>query len=208
MTINTDEPIHPRSSRWYCLRTAPRAEERAKRSLRRLGLNAYAPVMKIERQHRRTKRWHTRTLMVLPGYVFAEMPAQPPSWMAVTECDGVMSVLGVANAAGEVMPFPISSQAIERLMAMQANMELDDTRAARIRRREIGRTRLETVKMSFPIGSRVRAKDGPFASFRGLVTNIRAHGEVEALVELLGRLVPTAFRPEQIERDDEVERAA
>lgn len=155
--------------------------------------------MLIERQHRRTKQWVTHELLLMPRYIFVEMPAGAHDWFSLRRCDGVHSILGASDASGEAAPFPIPSKNVERLMAMQADMQFDDTRAARIRRREIGKNRRDTITMKFPVGSKVRAKDGPFASFGGMVTNITAKGEVEAMIEIFGRLTPATFPSEDLE---------
>jgi transcriptional antiterminator NusG len=198
------------NSRWFVCRTNPKCEQKAKTSLRRAGYGVYLPEMHIERQHRRTKQWATKTLWLMPRYIFVEMPlgSLNSDWFTLRRCDGVSSVLGIKDANGDDVPFPIPSSKVERLMAMQAEMEFDDTRAAKIRRREIGRNERDTTTMRFPIGSRIRAKEGTFAAFRGLVTNITARGEVEAMIELFGRLTNITFPSDQIEALDEQAEAA
>lgn len=185
-------------SDWYIIQTNPRCEDRACASLRRAGFGTYLPTMRIERQHRRTKQWIQRTLPLMPRYVFVDMGAEP-DWFTLRRCDGVKSILGVVDATGETVPFPVPSRAVERMMAMQADMEFDDTRAAKVRRREIGRNRRETITMRFPVGSKVRAKDGPFATFHGHVTNVTAKGEVEIMITFLGQLSPVTFPADWLE---------
>lgn len=202
--------LHERlaGSSWYCLAVLPRQELAAKRSLHRIGIGTYVPQMRIERQHRRTKAWHERSLMLMPGYVFVEMPTLPPSWPAIRGCTGVRGYLGAPNGDGEIEPFPVPSKAIERLMAAQLNLEFDDTRAAKIRRQELGRNARETTTLRFPPGTRIRAIDGPFATFRGQVTNVNARGHVEAMLQLMGRLVPVDFPPDLIVPVDKSRKAA
>jgi len=198
----------PVSSNWYCCRTNPRCEERAKSALGRAGFGVYLPVGKIERQHRRTKVWSERTLLLMPGYLFIEMPFSGPDWFTLRRCDGVKSVLGAIDYRGESVPMAIPSRQIEKLIAAQANLEFDDTRVAKLHRQEIGKNEHDTSLMRYPMGSRIIATEGPFATFTGLVTGITARGDVEAMIELMGRLVPVEFPTAQIEAVDFYSRAA
>lgn len=187
---------------WFVVRTNIKAEGKAERNLRTAGFGTYLPAMKIERQHKRTKAWIEKTLWLMPRYLFVEVPAAGANWMKLRQCQGVESILGASNGAGEVAPFPVPDAMVARLIELQADMAFDDTRAAKVRRKEIGRNRRETTSMRFPVGSRVRAKDGPFAAFRGMVTNVNAKGEVEAMIEIFGRLTPATFQTDNLELAD------
>lgn len=197
-----------RTSNWYICRINPRSEDKARTALRRIGIGSYTPKMKIERQHRRTKQWSTTEHLILPGYMFIEFPfdeeyASGPrfsDWRALRACDGIKDVLGISTGSADGnVPYAIPGATIERLMRKQANLEFDDTRAAKLRRREIGKNARETTTMRYPVGTRIRAKDGPFATFGGMVTNVTAKGEIEALIDLFGRLVPATFPVAHIE---------
>lgn len=206
------KPVHnPRraASRWYVVRSGPSLELRAAASLSRAGFGVYVPMRKTERQHRRTKAWSTVAAPLLPGYLFVDVPpvateyisrSDRPSWFVLRQCDGVASVLGVDDGSGESHPFPVLGRIVEQLMAAQLNMEFDDTREAKIRREEIGRTERETTAMYFPVGSSVRINAGVFADFSGSVTGVTTRGEIEALVMLFGRLTTCTIEAAQVER--------
>lgn len=206
-----------RNSNWYICRVTPRAEEKARTALRRIGIGCYIPKMRIERQHRRTKRWTTSEHYLLPGYVFIEFPYEErdhggprfDDWRKLRSCDGIKEIMGISTGSADgTEPYAIPGAKIERMMRKQANLEFDDTRAAKLRRQEIGKNQRETVTMRYPPGTRIRAKDGPFASFGGMVTNVTAKGEIEALIDLFGRLVPATFPIAHIEgAADEMEAA-
>lgn len=180
---------------WFVVRTNIKCEEKAEQSLRRAGYDVYLPRMKIERQHKRTKKWLVKTLCLFPRYLFVAQPDREANWLKARLCDGVESVLGVCGT-----PVAVASAKVERLQRMQADLQFDDTRAAKLHRQEIGKTERETTRMRFPPGTRVRAKDGPFAGFRGYVTNVDAKGAVEVIVTLFGRLTPVPFPVEAVER--------
>lgn len=191
---------------WYVVRCNIKCEDKAERNLRSAGFRVYVPRMKIERQQRRTKKWIITELPLFPRYLFLEQKPKP-DWFTARRCEGVEGVLGALSISGEVEPFPVPSRHVERLMAMQADLAFDDTRTAKIRRREIGRNKRETTRMRFPVGSRVRAKDGPFAMLGGIVTNVKARGTVEVMIELFGTLSPAEFPHEWLEVEDEEQAA-
>jgi len=88
-------------------------------------------------------------------------------------------------------PCPLNKQetsALLKLMAAERNLDFDETRAGKLRRREIGRTKKETTRLRFPPGSRVLIKQGPFTSLTAEVTNIYGRGAINAMVSLFGRL--------------------
>lgn len=179
---------------WYVVRTNIKSEEKAAANLRRAGYNVYLPMMKIERQHKRTKKWLTKHLCLFPRYLFLEQPEQA-NWFKARMCQGVESVLGICGT-----PVAVPGARVERMIRDQAELLFDDTREAEVRRQEIGRNKRETTKMRFPVGTKVRAKDGPFAEFRGLVTSVTGKGALEVMLNVFGRLTPVAFPVEQMER--------
>ena len=89
--------------------------------------------------------------------------------------------------------------------ARKSELEFDETRAAKLRRKEIGRTRKATAAMQFPAGSDIRVRKDfahahPFGGFFGKVESVRGKGVVTAMIELFGRLTPVEFQADEIER--------
>lgn len=182
----------PTTSRWFVVRTNPNCEDRASRSLSLAGYGTYVPVMKRERQERRSKRWVENVRPLMTGYMFVEMPAGPYDWYSLRQCQGVKGVLGVTDGRGETVPFPVSSRLVERIMAAQLSLMFDDTREARVRRGEAAATKYRR-------GDLVTVTKGPFVSLPATVDHVRANGTVEALVSLFGRLTVMELAPDQVE---------
>lgn len=178
-------------STWYIVTTNPRCEQKARSKLSQAGYGVYVPTRKVDVQQRRSKAWSTRTLMLMPGYLFVDMPAGEPDFFTLQSCDGVNGVLGHMDATGENRPWPISSTIVERLIAAQANLEFDDTRAARERRKED----------PYPVGSTIMVTDGPFALMTGEVIGMTGQGMIEMLVSILGRLTPVTIPAHQVQRE-------
>ncbi len=88
---------------------------------------------------------------------------------------------------------------VRRFMSAEEAMEFDDTREAKIRRKEIGRTNRETAVLRYPIGARLRAVTGPFGGFAGHVICITGRGTIEAMIEIFGGLTPVEFPISMVE---------
>lgn len=85
-------------------------------------------------------------------------------------------------------------------MEAERQCVFDETRAGKLFRREIGKTKKETTRMKFPVGTRVKNKDGPFFDFGGEVTNVTGCGLLTVMTSLFGRLTPVELEPGQVER--------
>lgn len=186
-------------SQWFVVRTNPNCEAKAKASLNRSGFGVYVPVRLVERQHKRTKAWNTKTYMLMPGYLFVQQPHGQPDWWTLRRCDGVKGVLGALNDDNEIEPFPISGRMVELVMAAQLNLEFDDTRASKAKRGEDAKSAKDHTREKFAKGSRVTVMDGPFASFLGRVEQVTTRGSIDVMVELFGRLTPIELSPEHVE---------
>ena len=67
---------------------------------------------------------------------------------------------------------------------------LNDTRAARILRKQEGRNKRETTAMRFPEGAPVDIVSGTFAGYHGLVRGVTGKGLVVVMLQMFGGLVP------------------
>lgn len=181
---------------WWVLRTNIKAEAKAERNLKAAGFRTYAPWQKFERLNRRKRVWVQHEMRLAPRYLFLETQGEVP-WYEIRACEGVECVLGV-----EGRPIPLNgvqTQQLEALMAAEADYAFDETRAGKLHRREIGKTKKETTRMRFPVGSKVRISDGPFTSFNGEVTNVNGRGHLTVMANIFGRLTPVEFEPRQVE---------
>ena len=158
------------------------------------GFDCYFPRMRKDVRNRRTRQIITRRFPLFAGYAFVGLPSGNADFYRLTTCPAVSYVLGVD---GE--PWCVPAAEVERLRHAEANLAFDDTREARIRRREEGRTRRETIAMQFPEGLPVHVHDGPFAGFHGHVTTVTGRGHVKAMINLFGRLTPCQFEATDLE---------
>jgi len=183
---------------WYVVRTNIKSEDKAERNLRRAGFSTYAPMARIERFNKRRKVWVETQLQLMPRYLFVDIEGAVP-WYVLRACEGVESVLGV-----EGRPCRLDAKDEKALRAVQeaeADLQFDSTRAAKIRRGEIGKTKRDTVRMRFPAGASIRITDGPFSQFLAQVTNVTAKGKLQALVMIFGHLSPVEIPAKWAELD-------
>ncbi len=156
-------------------------ETQIERSLRDAGFDCYFPRMRKEVVDRRRRRTTVRAFPLFTGYVFVNGVA--------TQCDGVAEVLGIRM---EGRPSAVPANVVEAFRSAERGMAFDDTREARIKRREQGRTWLETVKMQFPLGAVVGIRDSahPFHGFHGEVVSVTGKGMVRVMMTLFGGAAP------------------
>ena len=140
---------------WYVVRTNIKCEKRALSALTAAGYEAYLPLMRRDVVHHRTKKVVTKELVLFNRYLFVAQPAAGADWFRLRRCDGVEAVLGSGGRY-----FPVDAHAVEAFRRAEAELEFDETRAARLRRKEIGRTRKATAAMQFPAGADIRVKKG------------------------------------------------
>lgn len=189
---------------WYVIQTKSRAEEEAAASLREAGFRVYLPKMAKDIIHHRTKKKTTRHFVLFNRYLFAS-PRHNPHLGAMKFCDGVDMVLKSIGEDGRYIP--IAHRLVSQLMLDQRALKFDDTRRARIRRKQEAETEKETLRMLYPGGQRIRVKDDwkhkhPFGGFYGSVVRVDGKKRIRAMLELFGSLVPVEFNPDDIEAVD------
>lgn len=185
---------------WYVVRTNIKSEGKAERNLKLAGFRTYAPWQRFERLNRRKRVWVQHEMRLAPRYLFLEvnMPAGGIPWYAIRACEGVESVLGVEGRP--IRLNKVQTEQLKAIMAAEADFAFDETRAGKLHRREIGKTKRETTKMRFPVGSKVRISDGPFTSFNGEITNVNGRGHLTVLASIFGRMTPVELEPGQVEK--------
>lgn len=182
---------------WYVIRTNIKSEDKAERNLRDAGFATYAPWQKFERFNTRKKVWLQWAMRLAPRYLFLEAPDANVPWYVIRACEGVESVLGINGTPHRLSGTEVA--ALDEIMAAEAGFVFDETRAGKLHRREIGKTKKETTRMKFPVGSKVRISDGPFTSFNGEVTNVNGRGHISVLASIFGRLTPVELEAGQVE---------
>lgn len=185
---------------WYVVRTNIKCEDKAERNLRAAGFVTYAPWQKFERFNTRKKVWLEWEMRVAPRYVFldtGDLGRDNTPWRDVRACEGVESVLGINGLPHQLAASEV--RALERIMEAERNHVFDETRAGKLHRREIGKTKRETTRMKFPVGLKVRINEGPFATFGGEITNVNGRGHLLVMTQIFGRLTPVELEPGQVE---------
>lgn len=164
---------------WFVLQTVMRGEDKVVQALAELGFETYAPMMKKEVWNRRKRISTIRQFRLFNRYLFAHLPVATRHWKTVEDVAEIDCVLG-ANG----VPCPIPESDILRFRAAEAERQFDDTKINR-----------------FPLGSRIRAVDGPFGGFAGRVVSVAGRGVVKAMLDIFGRMVPVEFRYDTVEPD-------
>lgn len=183
-----------KSKLWYVVRANIKCETKASENIRLAGFEVYLPMQRYEIKHRRTNTYEVKERPLMMRYLFVGMKHDALHFGFVLSCEGVERFLEV-----EGRPLRVRSKDVDAILDAEIDMRFDDTRAARIHRKEEARTRKETVRMRFTPGTKVTIMDGPFADFAAVVEQVTSSGSVEALVRLFGRLSTVSFDAKQLQ---------
>lgn len=183
-----------RSKLWYVARTNIKCEEKAADNLRKAGFDYYLPRQRVEIVNKRTHTVRTIERPLMLRYLFVGLDRSNLAFGFVRACEGVERILGDMDEH----PIPVPAGMVEEIFLAETDLRFDDTRAARIHRREEARTKKENVARTFRRGRKVRALDGPFSSFGGVVEEVTSRGTVKALIEIFGRWTEVEFEPGQL----------
>jgi transcriptional antiterminator NusG len=181
---------------WFVVRSAVRQEERAANAIRLAGFDVYLPTMRIEKKHRRTNTYSEVERPLMTGYLFVGFTSFAKHFGMIAKCDGVYDFVKVQ---GE--PIPVSANDVIAIQVAEMDMRFDDTRAARIHRKEEAKTRKLTTEMKYPPGKDVVVSDAkhPFADFHAVVDEVTKSGNIRALITLFGRAVAVEFEAGQLQ---------
>lgn len=187
---------------WYLVRTNIKSEDKAERNLRRAGFATYAPWQAFEKFNKRRRKFIEVRHRIAPRYLFISIESQRDEtpWGLIRACEGVEEI--IPRGRPPVRLNDNETKALTAIMEAEQNFAFDETRAGKLHRREIGKTKRETTKIKFPVGSSVRVKDGPFTSFAGEVVNVNGRGHIKALVSIFGRLTEIELESGQVEAMD------
>ncbi|EJN04259.1 transcription termination/antitermination NusG family protein [Phyllobacterium sp. YR531] len=180
---------------WYVVRTIVKGEGKAFEHIRKAGYDVYFPRRRVEVQHRRTKAYFVKEQPLMPRYLFVGQPKVNPDFYRLRNCDGVEGILGVNG-----QPTRVSEKSVENIYLSEIEMDFDDTRAARIHRKEETVSVKQNTRRQFPVGMSVfvTGEGSPFASFGGVVDEVTQSGKVRTLLELFGRMTSVEFDPQQL----------
>ncbi len=169
---------------WFVIRTNIKCEHKAVEEIGRLGFDCYLPEYKIERFNRRQRKTVCFTLCLFPRYMFVEVPTAGDLGH-VRGCNGVEDFLpGKPHE-----PIPVPTSQVLALRKAQADLQLDDTLAARRARGITSKTELADMRKRMK-NQRVKVTKGPFSSFPGVVDKVHSMHRMRVLIDIFGRPTP------------------
>ncbi|TGV15811.1 hypothetical protein EN816_00740 [Mesorhizobium sp. M8A.F.Ca.ET.173.01.1.1] len=188
------KPIDP-DKVWYVVRTNIQCEAKASDNIRVAGFDVYYPRQRIETKHRRKNTYLVKERPLMVSYVFVGMPKDEKlrHFGFVRACEGVERFLEYQGK-----PIPVPGKDVEAIYLAEVDMRFDDTRAARIHRKEEADSRIGSVKMRFPKGRQVYVSDGPFTDFSALVEEVTKTGNVKVMLNLFGRWTAAEFEADHL----------
>jgi transcription termination/antitermination protein NusG len=188
------KPIDPEKI-WYVVRTNIQCEGKASDNIRLAGFDVYFPRQRIEKKHRRNNTYLVKERPLMVGYIFVGMPKNDKlrHFGFVRACEGVEKFIEYQGK-----PIPVSGHEVQALYLAEVDMRFDDTRAARIHRKEEAKTIKATLEMKYARGKRFDITDGPFANFQAIVEEVTKSGNIKAMVSLFGRLTTVEFEAAQL----------
>jgi len=150
-------------SRWYAVRTQPRAEDRAQVNLENQGFEVFTPRVARSVRHARRQSW--RLTPLFPGYTFIRLDASRQRWRPVDSTFGVANIVKIGH-----IPAPLPSGLIEQLKALaDANGEVTG------------------LKEAIAVGDRVRVVGGPFDTWIGDVLSLPEKDRILLLINMATR---------------------
>jgi transcriptional antiterminator RfaH len=150
------------TSAWFCVRSRQKQEHIAAANLRRLGIEALNPRLRLRRATRRGPVWFTEALF--PSYLFARFDLIEQGAL-LKSAGGVAALVQFGNR-----PPSVPDEVIAELRAM------------------VGEEETITQDQTVDAGARVVVAAGPFQGLLGMVRQVLPAAErVRVLLEILGR---------------------
>ncbi len=173
-------------ARWYIVHVYSGFEKKAADAIRELaaqkGLaDRIEEILVPTERAIEVKRGQRRDVerKLFPGYVLIRMVLDDDTWSLVRNAPKVTGFLG---PGGRPTPIP-------------------DAEAERIREQMQRGAEAPRPAIEFVPGDRVRVKEGPFATFEGVVEEVdEAKGRVKVSVSIFGRSTPVELEYDQLER--------
>jgi transcription antitermination factor NusG len=188
------KPVDP-DKVWYVVRSNIQCEAKAAENIRLAGFDVYYPRQRIEKKHRRNNTYLVKERPLMVSYIFVGMPRDEKlrHFGFVRACEGVERFLEY-----EGKPIPVSGKDVQAIYLAEVDMRFDDTRAARIHRKEEAATLKATTEMKYQQGNEFAIVAGPFATFTAIVEEVTKSGNIKAMVSLFGRLTSVEFEAAQL----------
>ena len=169
-TAKNTDPVASTNSEdhaWYCIRTKPKREHIAAKSMEQLeGVRSFCPRLRYRKATRRGKVWWVEAMF--PGYVFAFF-SRAENERNIVHTHGVMTILKF----GDYVPEIPGSFIAELNAQMQQFKEGDEDTM--------------TLEPAVTEGDEVEIAHGAFQGFQGTVIEVLpAQERVKLLTEFLG----------------------
>ena len=158
-------------TKWYVLRTRPRAERQVSLLLMMRDAEHYLPLVSGSRNGKRMDP-------LFPGYLFCRVEIPSVQWVEIRSLPGIAYVL---NAQGS--PLPVPEDLVE---SVRARVELENSGRASAR---------------FKPGDRVRILRGPFQGLEAAFDRrLSPSGRSRVFITLLRRLVPMEIHEAELSK--------
>jgi transcriptional antiterminator NusG len=177
------------NSAWYVVRCG-NSETKVRRKLQIAGFETYLPFRRYEIPNKRTRTTRTMEVPLIPRLIFVVVPNG--NFGLVHDVEGVAGFLSIQG-----VPVEVPRWEVEDLQNREWDMQFDDTRAARIHRKEEAATRKETLKQKFPIGSPALF-DGIFGDLVGIVVKHDKTGRFKLEIKAHGASITVDADPEKL----------
>ncbi|MCF6193625.1 MAG: transcription/translation regulatory transformer protein RfaH [Kangiellaceae bacterium] len=163
--VNNPAPSSPRPSPntfWYLASSKPKQENRAVENLSNQDIQAFCPMIKVEKLHRGNKVLVDEALFT--GYIFISLSQQSPLWHKVRSSRGVRDWV---RFAGKVAKLP--SDLVENLLKI--NLASDNP----------------IIINRFNQGEKVQILSGPFSGLSAIFEKDDGEKRSMIFVEFLGQ---------------------
>jgi transcription antitermination factor NusG len=175
------------TTRWYCLRTAPKREPLVTTLAESFGFAVGAPTVLVKMTgnpgHRSTlgviRAPSVKRVPMFPSYLFVAFDATDPGWRRLATLPGVQKIFG----ATPDRPTPLPVGQVEDFL-----LQPEDALSSLYERPRVG----------VGVGARGRVVDGAFEGHEG-VCCLSTDERVTLLLELMGSPRPVAFPSELVE---------
>lgn len=175
---------------WYVVRCG-NSETKVQRKLQIAGFETYLPWRKYEIPNKRTRTTRVMEVPLIPRLIFVAVPHG--NFGLVHDVEGVAGFLAIQG-----VPVEVPRWEVEDLQNREWDMQFDDTRAARIHRKEEAKSRKATLEMKYRPGVEVAVEKGLLAPCLGIVKEVTKRGTVKVSIKLFGSEVAAEFEADNL----------
>lgn len=161
---------------WYLAASKPRQEARAVKNLLNQGINAYSPIVNIEKIRASKKIVVTEAMFT--GYVFVNLKPEDGLWHKVKSTRGIRDWVRFSNKVAQ-----LPEGLVERFIEIASDPNHND------------------IKKYFVPGEPVRILSGPFQGMKGIYKASSGEERAMILIEFLGQVNKLHVTNDQIQTE-------